>query len=138
MRCQRRHPRAALRPGTTVFSSMRRSFRYHAGTAAFGSLIIAIIKTIRAIVAYIQKKAKKTKTCKVLVQVVLCVIQCCLWCVEKCMKFINKNAYSTGQHKRAKFPTSKAPISASFHSFRLTFGRAIISRNGLDAWMLFS
>ena len=77
----------------TVFSSMRRSFRYHAGTAAFGSLIIAIIKTIRAIVAYIQKKAKKTKTCKVLVQVVLCVIQCCLWCVEKCMKFINKNAY---------------------------------------------
>ena len=78
---------------TTVVSSMRRSFRYHAGTAAFGSLIIAIIKTIRAIVAYIQKKAKKTKTCKVLVQVVLCVIQCCLWCVEKCMKFINKNAY---------------------------------------------
>ena len=42
-----------------------------------------------------------------------------------------------GQHKRAKFPTSKAPISAIFHSFRLIFGRAIISRNGLEAWMLF-
>ena len=42
-----------------------------------------------------------------------------------------------GQQKRAKFPTSKAPISASFHSFRLTFGRAIISRNGLEARMLF-
>ena len=42
-----------------------------------------------------------------------------------------------GQHKRAKFPTSKAPISAFFHSFRLIFGRAIISRNGLEAWMLF-
>ena len=42
-----------------------------------------------------------------------------------------------GQEKRAKFPTSKAPISAVFHSFRLTFGRAIISRNGLEAWMLF-
>ena len=36
-----------------------------------------------------------------------------------------------------EFPTSKAPISAVFHSFRLIFGRAIISRNGLDAWMLF-
>ncbi|KAH8045825.1 hypothetical protein JL720_16570 [Aureococcus anophagefferens] len=36
-----------------------------------------------------------------------------------------------------EFPTSKAPISADFHSFRLIFGRAIISRNGLDAWMLF-
>ena len=43
----------------------------------------------------------------------------------------------SGQHKRAKFPTSKAPFSAVFHSFRLIFGRAIISRNGLEAWMLF-
>ena len=33
--------------------------------------------------------------------------------------------------KRAKFPTSKTPLSAGFHSFRLIFGRAIISRNGL-------
>ena len=43
----------------------------------------------------------------------------------------------SGQHKRAKFPTSKAPISAVLHSFRLIFGRAIISRNGLEACMLF-
>ena len=43
-----------------------------------------------------------------------------------------------GRQKRANFPTSKAPISATFHSFRLMFGRAIISRNGLDARMLFS
>ncbi|KAH8068809.1 hypothetical protein JL721_6377 [Aureococcus anophagefferens] len=35
-----------------------------------------------------------------------------------------------GSKKRAKFPTSKAPFSADFHSFRLIFGRAIISRNG--------
>ena len=45
-------------------------------------------------------------------------------------------ASKTGQEKRAKFPTSKAPSSAVFHSFRLIFGRAIISRNGLEAWML--
>ena len=45
--------------------------------------------------------------------------------------------FYTGQQKRAKFPTSKAHISAVFHSFRLIFGRAIISRNGLEAWMLF-
>ena len=44
---------------------------------------------------------------------------------------------SAGQEKSAKFPTSKAPLSAGFHSFRLIFGRAIISRNGLEAWMLF-
>ena len=43
----------------------------------------------------------------------------------------------TGQQKRAKFPTSKAHISVVFRSFRLIFGRAIISRSALDAWMLF-
>ena len=43
----------------------------------------------------------------------------------------------TGQDKRAKLPTSKAPISAIFHSFRLIFGRAIISRSALEAWVLF-
>ena len=45
--------------------------------------------------------------------------------------------YYPGQETSAKFPTSKAPISAVLHSFRLILGRAIISRNGLEAWMLF-
>ena len=46
--------------------------------------------------------------------------------------------YAAGQHKRATCPTSKAPTSAGLRSFRLIFGRAIISRDGLAAWMLFS
>ena len=53
-------------------------------------------------------------------------------------KVVASSRPATGQEKRAKFPTSKAPISAVFHSFRLIFGRAIISRNGLEAWMLLS
>ena len=45
--------------------------------------------------------------------------------------------YDSGQQKRAKFPTSKAHISAVFHSFRLIFGRAISSWSALEAWALF-
>ena len=41
------------------------------------------------------------------------------------------------REKAATCPTSKAPLSAGFHSFRLIFGRAIISRSALDAWMFF-
>ena len=70
---------------------MNTASRYHLGTAAFGSLIIAIIQTIRAIIAYMQKHAKETKN--KLMQYLLCILQCCMWCLEKCMKFINKNAY---------------------------------------------
>lgn len=76
---------------TTALASIRRGLYYHMGTAAFGSLIIAIIKTIRAIIAYLQKKAKKSKS-KV-AQAVLCCLQCFMWCLEKCMRFLNKNAY---------------------------------------------
>ena len=96
---------------STVFKCLRQSFRYHMGSAAFGSLIIAIIKTIRAILNYLKKKALAAASkkrddplaCnpigiikKLVSQTVLCFIccvDCCMWCVEKCMKFINKNAY---------------------------------------------
>jgi solute carrier family 44 (choline transporter-like protein), member 2/4/5 len=64
---------------------------YHLGTAAFGSLIIAVIRTIRSVLAYIQKHAKASKS-KV-VEYLICVLQCCTWCLEKCAKFVNKNAY---------------------------------------------
>jgi hypothetical protein len=64
---------------------------YHSGTAAFGSLVIAIIKTIQAILAYLQRQAKKQNNRAL--QYLLCVVQCCMWCFEKFMKFLNKNAY---------------------------------------------
>ena len=42
-----------------------------------------------------------------------------------------------GQHKGAKFSTFKAHISVSFYSFRLIFGRVIISPQVLVGCMLF-
>ena len=75
----------------TFFSSMKKAMWYHLGTAAFGSLIIAIIKTIRVIISYLQHKFRKSKN--VAIKAILCALQCYMWCVEKCMKFLNKNAY---------------------------------------------
>ena len=39
--------------------------------------------------------------------------------------------------RSSRWKDGASPISAGFRSFRLIFGRAIISRNGLEAWMLF-
>lgn len=75
----------------TIWSSAVASLFYHSGTAAFGSLIIALIKVLRWFIAKLQKKAKEVGS-KV-VQSLLCCCQCCLWCFEKCIKFLNKNAY---------------------------------------------
>jgi len=75
----------------TVISSISASMWYHSGTAAFGSLIIAIIKMIRAALAYLQRKAEEMDNG--IAKAILCCLQCCFWCLEKCMRFLNKNAY---------------------------------------------
>lgn len=65
----------------------------HAGTAAFGALLIAIVRWIRAVVMYVYKKLKQANMDSPLVKAAMCCCQCMLCCVERCMKFINKNAY---------------------------------------------
>ncbi|CAK9082418.1 unnamed protein product [Durusdinium trenchii] len=66
-------------------------FRYHLGSLAFGSFIIAVIQFIRALMKYYEKQAKAVKN-RVLV-LVLKICGCIIWCFEKCVKFLNKNAY---------------------------------------------
>ncbi|CAN0550018.1 unnamed protein product [Ectocarpus sp. 8 AP-2014] len=40
---------------------------------------------------YMQKKLQKSGSKAA--QAVLCCLSCFFWCLEKCVKFINKNAY---------------------------------------------
>lgn len=74
-----------------IATSVYNVFRYHLGSLAFGSFIIAVIQFIRYCMKYLEKQAKQQKN-RVMVMVFKA-IQCCLWCFEKCMKFLNKNAY---------------------------------------------
>lgn len=76
---------------STVVSSIFTSMWYHSGTAAFGALLIAIIKMIRSVIAYFQRKADQMDSS--IAKAVLCCCQCCFYCLEKCMRFMNKNAY---------------------------------------------
>ena len=89
-------PRAQQGPGkdqlplTPVFNSLGRMLRYHTGTAAFGALIIAIIRFVRAVVTYIQKKTRNSQNrC---MKCLLCCVQCCLKCCQKCLDYISRNA----------------------------------------------
>ncbi|XP_026021643.1 choline transporter-like protein 2 isoform X2 [Astatotilapia calliptera] len=78
-------------PAFPVFSSLGRSLRYHTGTLAFGSLILSIIQIIRVLLEYLDHKLKgaQNKFAKFL----LCCLKCCFWCLEKFVKFLNRNAY---------------------------------------------
>ena len=91
-------------PFGMLFISMKYATVYHLGTIAFGSLIIAIIKFNRAIVSYVENKLKMYNND--LVRCALCICKCCLWCLEKFMKFINRNAYIMCAIKSTNFCVS--------------------------------
>ncbi|KAF4092704.1 hypothetical protein AMELA_G00023950 [Ameiurus melas] len=78
-------------PACPVFASLGRALRYHTGSLAFGSLILSIVQVIRVLLEYLDHKLQvaQNKFAKFL----LCCLKCCFWCLEKFIKFINRNAY---------------------------------------------
>lgn len=67
------------------------TFCYSMGIIAFGSFVIAVVQFIRAVLLYIQKQAESTNN-KLMVLLAKC-LACYMACVERCMKYITKNAY---------------------------------------------
>uniref|UniRef100_A0A8C3LNW9 Choline transporter-like protein n=1 Tax=Chrysolophus pictus TaxID=9089 RepID=A0A8C3LNW9_CHRPC len=74
-----------------LFSSFGRAIRYHTGSLAFGALILAIVQLIRVILEYLDHKLKGTQNS--FTRFLLCCLKCCFWCLERFLKFINRNAY---------------------------------------------
>jgi hypothetical protein len=64
---------------------------YHTGSLAMGAFLIAVVQFARAVAWYFEKQAAAQKNR--VMQLVLKIVQCCLWCFEKCMKFLTKQAY---------------------------------------------
>lgn len=67
------------------------TFRYHLGTVAFGSLILAIVKFVRELLKWFTNRLKGAESGP-LKQMLRC-CNCLLLCFEKFIKFINRNAY---------------------------------------------
>lgn len=76
-----------------VWASFKRTCRYHLGSVAFGSLLIAIVQFARLILNYLNNKTQKLQKKNLLVKVIFCCVRCCLWCFEKCVKYITRSAY---------------------------------------------
>ena len=65
--------------------------RYHTGSLAFGAFLIALVQLIRIFLEYMNHKLKKSES-KAAKFIMTC-LRCCFWCLEKVLKFINRNAY---------------------------------------------
>ncbi|XP_050091219.1 choline transporter-like 2 isoform X1 [Anopheles aquasalis] len=83
-------PKARL-PFFVLTRGVTRTIFFHLGTIAFGSLIIAICKIIRAMLEYLDHKLKKYDNG--VTRAILCCCRCFFWCLESFLKFLNTNAY---------------------------------------------
>ncbi|XP_031722503.1 choline transporter-like protein 4 [Anarrhichthys ocellatus] len=78
-------------PTFPLSASFIRSLRYHVGSLAFGALILTLVQIARMILEYIDHKTRAAQNpCA---RFILCCMKCCLWCLEKFIKFLNRNAY---------------------------------------------
>lgn len=91
-------------PFTPILASVNRLIRYHLGTVAKGSFIITLVKVPRMILMYLHSQLKgKENACA------RCVLKsciCCLWCLEKCLNYLNQNAYTATAINSTSFCTS--------------------------------
>uniref|UniRef100_A0AAQ5YJS4 Choline transporter-like protein n=1 Tax=Amphiprion ocellaris TaxID=80972 RepID=A0AAQ5YJS4_AMPOC len=77
-------------PTFPVCGGFMRSLRYHVGSLAFGALILTLVQVIRIILEYIDHKARAQNR---VARFIMTCFKCCFWCLEKFIKFLNRNAY---------------------------------------------
>uniref|UniRef100_A0A7N6BZ00 Choline transporter-like protein n=1 Tax=Anabas testudineus TaxID=64144 RepID=A0A7N6BZ00_ANATE len=78
-------------PMFPVCGGFIRALRYHVGSLAFGALILTLVQIARILLEYIDQKTRAAQN--PVARFILCCMKCCLWCLEKFIKFLNRNAY---------------------------------------------
>ncbi|CAB9497279.1 Choline transporter-like protein [Seminavis robusta] len=74
-----------------VLGSLANTLYYHTGTLAFGSLLIALVQLVRALLERIRRTIKKADN--KIANTMICCCQCCFCMLEACLRFMNKNAW---------------------------------------------
>ncbi|RWS22924.1 hypothetical protein B4U80_08103, partial [Leptotrombidium deliense] len=79
-------------PAFPVLTGAYRALRYHMGSIAFGSFLLATVRFIRIIIEWIESKVKRHADSAV-AKAIFCLCRCCFWMLESFLRFINTNAY---------------------------------------------
>ena len=92
-----------------ITTSLWWALRYHLGTIAFGSFILAIVWILRTIAEYLQQKQEQQRrngNDNSTARLILCCIKCILVICEKLIKFINRHSYTETILRSTNFCTS--------------------------------
>ncbi|XP_077463628.1 choline transporter-like protein 5 isoform X1 [Stigmatopora argus] len=78
-------------PARPIISSFNRAIHYHTGSLALGALILSSVQMIRLVLEYLDKKLNGSQTA--CARFLINCLKYCFWCLERFLKFINRNAY---------------------------------------------
>lgn len=87
------NPGSPKNPQFGVGKAVGLTLRYHLGTLALGSLIIAVIQALRIMMSWMEHRLRAAGKRSDGVRCIICCAQCCLGCFEAVIKFVNRNAY---------------------------------------------
>uniref|UniRef100_A0A8C8K3G4 Choline transporter-like protein n=1 Tax=Oncorhynchus tshawytscha TaxID=74940 RepID=A0A8C8K3G4_ONCTS len=125
-------------PSCPLFSSFSRAVRYHTGSLAFGSLILAVVQMFRIVLEYLDHKLKGAHNA--FARFLICCLKCCFWCLEHFIKFMNRNAYIMVSLGRCEFPLlCRVAVLDKVTDFLLFLGKVLISGSvGVLAFFFFT
>ncbi|XP_051930052.1 choline transporter-like protein 5 [Hippocampus zosterae] len=78
-------------PAFPLLASFNRAIRFHIGSLALGALILSLVQMIRIGLEYLDQKLKGSQTA--FARFMMSCLKYCFWCLERFIKFLNRNAY---------------------------------------------
>merc|ERR1712072_1328646 len=67
--------------------------QYHFGSMAVGSFILALVRLVRYLLMYLERRTRKAQRNNKCVKTMFKVIHCVLWLFERCLKYLARQAY---------------------------------------------
>jgi hypothetical protein len=71
-------------------SSLKRACTTSLGSICFGSLLVALVQTLKALV----EMARGQKNSQGVMAIVFCILDCCMGCIESALRLFNKYVYA--------------------------------------------
>ncbi|XP_028328456.1 choline transporter-like protein 5-A isoform X1 [Gouania willdenowi] len=74
-----------------LLRSLHTALRFHCGSLAFGALIISVVQLLRILLEFMEQKLRGVNNG--LSRFLLCCLRCCFVCLEKFIRYVNRNAF---------------------------------------------
>lgn len=76
-----------------VVQGLRTTVQFHLGTVCFGALLLTIAQCLRLLLEWIDEQTKSLQQANPLARLALRCVKCCMWCLEKFLKFVTGYIY---------------------------------------------